>query len=96
MYYGLVYAALQDVVDPAVRATAMAAYLLVTYLGGASWGPMVMGQVSDVLARQAAGAGPVTEVARAAGLHGAMFMIPATAVLLAAVLWGAARRIDVR
>jgi predicted MFS family arabinose efflux permease len=94
MYYGLVYAAIQDAVEPALRATAMAVYLVVTYLGGASWGPMVMGRVSDILARQAANGGPVTEAARASGLHGAMFMIPSTAVVLAAVLWVAARRSD--
>jgi predicted MFS family arabinose efflux permease len=89
MYYGLVYASLQDLIEPPLRATAMAAYLVVTYLGGASWGPMVMGRVSDALALQAAGAGPLTEAARAVGLHGAMFLIPGMAVVLAGVLWGA-------
>jgi hypothetical protein len=91
MYYGLVYASIQDLVEPASRATAMAVYLVVTYLGGASWGPMVMGRVSDVLAKQAAGAGPITEAARAAGLHGAMYIIPTTAVTVSLVLWVAAR-----
>jgi predicted MFS family arabinose efflux permease len=92
MYYGLVYAAIQDLVAPAMRATAMSVYLMVTYLGGASWGPVAMGRASDLLARQAAGGGPVTEVARAAGLHGAMYLIPALAVVLSLVLWAAARR----
>ena len=92
MYYGLVYAAIQDRVAPDSRATAMALYLVVTYLGGASWGPMVMGRASDWLARQAAGAGPLTEAARATGLHGAMYLIPGLAVVLSWVLWMAARR----
>jgi hypothetical protein len=92
MYYGLVYAAIQDLVAPAMRATAMSVYLMVTYLGGASWGPVVMGRASDLLARQAAGGGPVTEAARAAGLHGAMYLIPGLAVVLSLVLWAAARR----
>jgi hypothetical protein len=92
MYYGLVYASIQDLVEPGARATAMATYLMITYLGGASWGPMVMGRVSDVLARRVADGGAVTEAARALGLHGAMLMIPATAVLLSLVLWMAARR----
>ena len=92
MYYGLVYAAIQDLVAPGARATAMSVYLVVTYLGGASWGPVVMGRASDLLARQAAGGGPVTEAARAAGLHGAMYLIPGLAVVLSLVLWGAARR----
>jgi len=94
MYYGLVYASIQDAVPPELRATAMATYLMVTYLGGASWGPMVMGRVSDLLARQAATGGAVSEAARATGLHGAMFIIPSMAVVLAAVLWMAGRRID--
>jgi predicted MFS family arabinose efflux permease len=92
MYYGLVYASIQDLVAPELRGTAMAVYLMATYLGGASWGPMAMGRVSDLVARQAAGEGPLTESARATGLHGAMYMIPATAVLLSFVLWVAARR----
>ena len=91
MYYGLIYASIQDLVEPASRATAMAVYLVVTYLGGASWGPMVMGRVSDLLARRAAGAGTITEAARAAGLHGAMYIIPVTAVAVSVVLWMAAR-----
>jgi predicted MFS family arabinose efflux permease len=94
MYYGLVYASIQDLVEPSLRATAMATYLMVTYLGGASWGPMVMGRVSDMLARQAAGTGPITEAARATGLHGAMYLIPAMAVVLSPVLWVAAHRSD--
>jgi hypothetical protein len=92
MYYGLVYASIQDRVKPGRRATAMAAYLVVTYLCGASWGPVAMGRASDLLARQAAGSGPVTEAARAAGLHGAMYLIPALALVLAWVLWMAGRR----
>jgi predicted MFS family arabinose efflux permease len=90
MYYGLVYAAIQDRFTPAMRATAMAAYLMVTYLGGASWGPVATGKLSDVLARRAAGAGAITEAARASGLHDAMYVIPALAVILSAVLWLAA------
>jgi hypothetical protein len=70
----------------------MAAYLVVTYLGGASWGPMATGRLSDFFARQAAGGGPLTEAARAAGLHDAMYVIPCLAVVLSWVLWMAARR----
>ena len=35
MYYGPVYAAIQDVVPPELRATAMAAYFLGMYLSAA-------------------------------------------------------------
>ena len=89
MYYGLVYAAIQDVVAPAMRGRAMAVYFLVTYLGGASWGPLLTGRLSDFLARQS---GLGAEASRAVGLHDAMYVIPALAVVLAAVLWVAGRR----
>jgi MFS family permease len=90
-YYGLVYAAINDVVAPALRGTAMAGYLLVTYLGGAAFGPLATGMLSDSLARRAAGSAAVGEAARAIGLHQAMYLIPAMSLLLAAVLWAGAR-----
>ena len=93
MYYGLVYAAINDVVDPALRGTAMAFYLMVTYLGGAAFGPLITGMLSDRLAQLVAAGAPVTEAARAAGLHEAMYLIPAMALVLAAVLWSGARAI---
>lgn len=92
MYYSLVYAAIQDLAGPELRGTAMSVYFLGMYVCGAAFGPMATGRLSDVLARAAAGAGPVTEAARAAGLHDAMYVVPALAVLLAAVLWAGARR----
>ena len=89
MYYGLVYAAIQDVIGPAARGRAMAVYFVVTYLGGASWGPLVTGRLSDFLARRS---GLAAEASRAVGLHDAMYVIPALAVVLAGVLWMAGRR----
>ena len=89
MYYGLVYAAIQDVVGPGMRGRAMAVYFVVTYLGGASWGPLLTGRLSDFLARRS---GLAAEASRAVGLHDAMYVIPALAVVLAAVLWVAGRR----
>ena len=91
MYYGLVYAALNDIVEPELRGTAMAGYLMVTYLGGAAFGPLLTGMLSDRLARRAARAGAIAESARAIGLHQAMYLIPAMALVLAAVLWAGAR-----
>ena len=88
MYYGLVYAAIQDLVAPAARGRAMAAYFVVTYLGGASWGPLITGRLSDWFARRS---GLAAEASRAAGLHQAMYVIPLLAVLLAGVLWKAGR-----
>jgi MFS family permease len=87
MYYGLVYAAMQDAVAPGLRGTAMGAYFVVQYLGGAAWGPLFTGRLSDYFARAAVNAGATAEAARAAGLHQAMFAIPGLAVLLSAVLW---------
>jgi predicted MFS family arabinose efflux permease len=90
-YYGLVYAAIQDLVGPALRGTAMAFYFLAMYLGGGAFGPLLVGSLSDRFARAAAGAGAVAEAARAAGLHQAMYVIPVVSVALAVVLWVASR-----
>jgi predicted MFS family arabinose efflux permease len=86
-YYGLVYAALHDVVAPSLRGTAMSAYLMVSYLCGASFGPLLTGRLSDRFAHAAASSGLGLEAAKAVGLHEAMYVIPVLCVLLAAVLW---------
>lgn len=88
MYYGLVYAAMHDIVGPELRGTAMSAYLMVSYLGGASFGPLLTGRLSDFFARQS---GMAAEASKAFGLHQAMYVIPVLCVALAAVLWTAAR-----
>jgi hypothetical protein len=46
--------------------------------------------LSDFLARRS---GLAEEASRAVGLHEAMYVIPALAVVLAAVLWVAGRRV---
>lgn len=89
MYYGLVYASLQGMTPPEARGRTMSVYLVATYLGGASWGPVATGRLSDWLARNS---GLTGEASRAAGLHGAMYVVPVLAVLLALVLWGAEKR----
>lgn len=92
MYYGLVYSAIQDLVAPGLRGTAMAVYFMAMYLCGASFGPLLTGRLSDVLARRALEAGAAAEAARATGLHQAMYVIPVLSVVLALVLWAASRR----
>jgi predicted MFS family arabinose efflux permease len=87
-YYGLVYAALHDIVAPDLRGTAMSAYLMVSYLGGASFGPLLTGGLSDHFARHT---GVPAEAAKAIGLHQAMYAIPVLSVALAVVLWAGAR-----
>jgi MFS family permease len=91
MYYGLVYASLQDIVPPSLRASALAFYFLLMYVCGASFGPLVTGALSDWLARRAAGGAAIGDAARAIGLQQAMLVIPALALVLASVLYGGAR-----
>lgn len=78
-FYTCVYPAIQDVVEPRLRATAMAVFFAGLYLLGGGLGPVVVGLLSDHFAQQAmlaAGAGEMTEVFKAVGLHGAMYLIP--------------------
>jgi hypothetical protein len=86
-YYGPVYAAIQDVVPPELRATAMAAYFVGMYLLGGAFGPLLVGALSDRFALAAGGG----EAGRAIGLRDAMFVMPLMSLALAAVLWGSAR-----
>jgi predicted MFS family arabinose efflux permease len=89
-YYGLVYSAIQDIVAPSMRGTAMAVYFMAMYLCGASFGPFLTGRLSDFMARRAAaaaGAPAMTEGFKAIGLQQAMFVIPVLSVLLGLVLY---------
>lgn len=93
-YYGLVYAAIQDIVRPAQRASAMAIYFFGMYMAGASFGPVLTGTLSDMLARRAmaaAGTSQMTEAFRAIGLQQAMLVIPTLSAILALVLWAGSR-----
>jgi MFS family permease len=96
VYYSGVYAAIQDVIEPALRGTAMALYFFAMYVLGASLGPVLTGALSDHFARQAmaaAGATAMSEHFKAAGLHSAMYSIPLLCALLAVVLFVAARTV---
>jgi MFS family permease len=99
-YYSTVYSTIQDIVEPALRGTAMALYFGAMYLAGASLGPLGTGMISDYFTAQAANAAGITthttatlEPFRAAGLHSAMYAIPILAVLLAVVLFAASRTV---
>jgi MFS family permease len=92
-YYGLVYSSIQDIVVPSMRATAMSIYFMAMYLLGASFGPLLTGKVSDMMARRAAdaaGSAVITDAFKAVGLQQAMLMMPLLAVLLAVVLYAGA------
>jgi predicted MFS family arabinose efflux permease len=96
-YYGLVYSAIQDIVAPNQRASAMAIYFMAMYMCGASFGPLLMGKLSDILAHRAAalaGSASVTETFRAIGLQQAMLIIPVLCTGLAFVLYMGSRTIS--
>ncbi|MGH9743404.1 MAG: spinster family MFS transporter [Candidatus Acidiferrum sp.] len=95
-YYGLVYSAIQDIVAPDQRGAAMSIYFLAMYLCGASFGPLLTGKLSDVLAHRAAvlaGSATITEAFRAIGLQQAMLIIPVLCIALAFVLYMGSRTI---
>ena len=95
-YYGLVYSAIQDIVPPNQRASAMAIYFMAMYMCGASFGPWLTGKLSDILAHRAAalaGSPSVTESFRAIGLQQAMLIIPVLCTALAFVLYMGSRTI---
>ena len=79
-FYTCVYTAIQDVVQPRLRATAMALFFAGLYLLGGGLGPVVAGLLSDHFAHMAMAVAQVeqmTEAFKAVGLHDAMmYLIP--------------------
>jgi MFS family permease len=97
VYYSTVYTAIQDVIEPRLRGTAVAIYFCCMYIFGASMGPVGTGMLSDHFAHKAmidAGAGTMTEGFKAIGLHNAMYIIPILALAAAAVLFAASRTME--
>ena len=95
-YYGFVYPAIQDIAAPNQRGTVMAIYFMAMYLCGASFGPLLTGRLSDLLARRAAalaGSTVMTESFRAVGLQQAMLVIPVLSTAMAGVLYMSSRTI---
>jgi MFS family permease len=79
-----------------MRGTAMAIYFFAMYMCGASFGPLLTGKLSDMMARRAAdaaGSTLITEAFKAVGLQQAMLVIPVLSVLLAVVLLCGSRTI---
>jgi MFS family permease len=100
VYYSTVYAALQDVIEPSLRGTAMALYFLAMYVLGASLGPLGTGLISDHFTREAAAAAGVVEATaralepyRAEGLRQALYVVPVVGLLVSAVLFAASRTV---
>jgi MFS family permease len=100
VYYAVVYSAIQDVIEPALRGTAMALYFFAMYVLGASFGTWAVGFASDHYTRIAAVAAGVAltdpralEPFRAAGLREALLLLPYLGVVLSVVVWAASRTV---
>lgn len=100
VYYATVYPAIQDVIEPCLRGTAMSIYFFAMYVLGAALGPLGTGLASDFFTARAAAASGVVEITqktlepfRAEGLHSAMYIIPVLACLLTLVLFAGSRTI---
>lgn len=101
VYYATVYPAIQDVIEPSLRGTAMSIYFFAMYVLGAALGPLGTGLASDFFTTRAAAAHGVIEITqktlepfRAEGLHSAMYIIPVLGCLLTLVLFAASRTVS--
>ena len=100
VYYATVYSAIQDIIEPSLRGTAMALYFFAMYVLGASLGPVGMGFLSNYFTRQAALVAGVTDTSfqalrpfAAEGLHSALYVVPVFGLLLGIVLFAASRTV---
>jgi MFS family permease len=100
VYYATVYSAIQDVIEPSLRGTAMALYFFAMYVLGASLGPVGMGFLSSYFTRKAALAAGVTDTSfqalrpfAAEGLHSALYIVPVFGIALGLVLFAASRTV---
>ncbi len=92
LYYTSAYPALSDVVQPQLRATAVAIFFAAFYLLGGALGPVIAGALSDRFAAASDAATP--EAAAAIGLHDSLAVIVPIALLLTAVgLFAASRTV---
>jgi MFS family permease len=83
-FFTCAFTAVQDVVEPRLRATAMALFFAALYLLGGGLGPVAVGWLSDHYAQAAmlaAGVSEMNELFKAEGLHTAMLVIPAALLL---------------
>jgi MFS family permease len=109
VYYATVYSTIQDVIEPSLRATAMALYFCAMYAFGGALGPTVIGRTSDTFAQQAAIESGVDldalqgdkvaiqkalEPFRGRGLNMALYALPIMNVLLAISLFAGSRTVS--
>ncbi|HBS04034.1 MAG TPA: MFS transporter [Leptospiraceae bacterium] len=93
-YYTTVYPAVQDVIVPRLRASAMALYFAAMYLLGAAVGPVIVGWISDTIALkhfEGPGSTGSMEFSRGIGLHDALFTVPITVLATALFMFLAMR-----
>ena len=79
IFFPSVYTAIQDVIEPHMRGTAMAWFFACLYLFGGGMGPVAVGVLSDYFANSAmlaAGATEMSELFKAEGLHKSMLLVP--------------------
>lgn len=94
-YYTTVYPAIQDVVQPNLRATAVAVYFACMYILGGAFGPVVVGALSDHFsnaAMLASGSSVMLEQFKAVGLHHALYVIPVALFITSIFLFFASRQ----
>jgi predicted MFS family arabinose efflux permease len=93
-FYTCVYPAIQDIVEPRLRASAMAVFFAVLYVAGGAGGPLVVGALSDHAAQAAmtaAGATEMTDQFKGIGLRQGMFLIPVALLITGVSLLAATR-----
>jgi MFS family permease len=97
VFYTCCYPAVSDVVEPGLRATAVALLFALGYLFGGAAGPLLVGALSDSFARDAmiaAGAPGLTTEFRGIGLNDAMVLaVPISLAVAAAAMLVASRTI---
>lgn len=92
-YYVSTYPAIQDVVEPRLRATAVALFFAALYLLGGAFGPIVIGYISDHYAQAAMladGATELSEFHRGVGLHTAFILVPISLAITSVAIFIAA------
>ncbi len=92
VYFVTVYPAIQDVVEPGLRGSAMALYFFGMYFLGGAYGAWITGALSDHFAREAmlAAGASTLEPFRAIGLQKAFYVVPLVSSALTFVLFAGA------
>ncbi len=83
-YHVSVYPAIQEVVKPQLRATAVGLYFASMYVLGGAFGPLIVGALSDHLAQSAmyaSGTLVMNESFKALGLYQALYLVPLTLLI---------------